>query len=117
MNMTDHQILLKNLTKSHMMISSCHLILYTDISVLTSVPFISSYTTPHHTQVVDLIPGGRHVPVTDENKAEYVRLVAHHRMTAAIRSQVRYSTVQFKTVQYVTVQYSTVQYIILQYIK
>ena len=42
-------------------------------------------------QVVDLIPGGRNVPVTDENKAEYIRLVAHHRMTAAIRSQVRTS--------------------------
>jgi HECT-domain (ubiquitin-transferase) len=42
-----------------------------------------------HSQVVDLIPGGRNVPVTDDNKAEYIRLVAHHRMTAAIRSQVR----------------------------
>jgi E3 ubiquitin-protein ligase HUWE1 len=39
-------------------------------------------------QVVDLIPNGRNVPVTDENKADYIRLVAHHRMTAAIRSQV-----------------------------
>ena len=39
-------------------------------------------------KVVDLIPGGRNIAVTDETKAEYIRLVAHHRMTAAIRSQV-----------------------------
>lgn len=40
------------------------------------------------TEVMDLIPDGRNVAVTDENKAEYVRLVAHHRMTTAIRSQI-----------------------------
>jgi E3 ubiquitin-protein ligase HUWE1 len=40
-------------------------------------------------EVVDLIPKGRYVAVTDENKADYVRLMAHHRMTAAIRSQVK----------------------------
>jgi E3 ubiquitin-protein ligase HUWE1 len=39
-------------------------------------------------EVVDLIPGGRNVSVTEENKADYVRLVAHHKMTAAIRSQI-----------------------------
>ena len=39
-------------------------------------------------EVVDLIPRGRHVAVTDENKADYIRLMAHHRMTVAIRSQV-----------------------------
>jgi E3 ubiquitin-protein ligase HUWE1 len=38
-------------------------------------------------EVVDLIPGGRKIAVTDENKADYVRLVAHHRMTHAIRAQ------------------------------
>jgi E3 ubiquitin-protein ligase HUWE1 len=39
-------------------------------------------------EVIDLIPGGRNVSVMEENKADYVRLVAHHRMTAAIRSQI-----------------------------
>lgn len=39
-------------------------------------------------QVVDLIPGGRSIPVTDENKSEYVQLIAHHRMTIAIKSQI-----------------------------
>jgi len=38
--------------------------------------------------VVDLIPDGRTVAVTDENKHDYARLVAQHRMTTAIRSQI-----------------------------
>jgi HECT-domain (ubiquitin-transferase) len=29
---------------------------------------------------VDLIENGRNIPVTDENKLDYVRLIAHHRM-------------------------------------
>jgi E3 ubiquitin-protein ligase HUWE1 len=37
--------------------------------------------------VVDLLEDGRHITVTDANKAEYVRLIAHHRMTAACRPQ------------------------------
>jgi hypothetical protein len=38
--------------------------------------------------IVDLIPQGRDVPVTDDTKHEYVKLLAHHRMTTAIRKQV-----------------------------
>jgi E3 ubiquitin-protein ligase HUWE1 len=38
--------------------------------------------------VVELIPNGNEVLVTDQNKAEYVHLLAHHRMTSAIRRQV-----------------------------
>lgn len=37
---------------------------------------------------VNLIPGGDKIVVTDENKHDYVKLIAHHRMTSAIRSQV-----------------------------
>ena len=40
------------------------------------------------TSKVDLVPGGAGIEVTDENKGEYVRLIAHHRMTASIRRQV-----------------------------
>ena len=39
-------------------------------------------------EVVDLIPNGRNIEVTDDNKLEYVQLVSHHRMTSAIRSQI-----------------------------
>lgn len=38
--------------------------------------------------LVDLMPNGRNIDVTDDNKAEYVRLIAHHRMTASCRKQV-----------------------------
>jgi hypothetical protein len=36
---------------------------------------------------VELIPGGRDVPVTDANKAAYVELVAAHKLSASIRLQ------------------------------
>ncbi|KAE9242222.1 E3 ubiquitin-protein ligase [Phytophthora fragariae] len=39
-------------------------------------------------EVVDLIPNGRNVVVTDENKMEYVKLVTHHRMATGIRQQI-----------------------------
>jgi E3 ubiquitin-protein ligase HUWE1 len=40
-------------------------------------------------QVIDLLPNGRSVPVTEENKEEYVRLVCQHRMTTSIQSQIK----------------------------
>ena len=40
-------------------------------------------------QVVDLIPNGRNVPVTEESKAKYVSLVCQNRMTTAISSQIK----------------------------
>ncbi|DBA00602.1 TPA: hypothetical protein N0F65_007731 [Lagenidium giganteum] len=39
-------------------------------------------------EIVDLIPNGRNVAVTDENKMEYVKLVTHHRMATGIRQQI-----------------------------
>lgn len=41
-------------------------------------------------QVTDceLIPGGRNIRVTEENKHEYVDRVAEHRLTTAIRPQI-----------------------------
>ncbi|KAL5559936.1 hypothetical protein UlMin_036147 [Ulmus minor] len=42
------------------------------------------------TEVTDyeLIPGGRNIKVTEENKHEYVNLVTEHRLTTAIRPQI-----------------------------
>jgi E3 ubiquitin-protein ligase HUWE1 len=37
---------------------------------------------------IDLIPNGSQIVVTDDNKHEYVRLVAQHRMTTAINAQI-----------------------------
>jgi E3 ubiquitin-protein ligase HUWE1 len=39
-------------------------------------------------KVVDLKPNGRNIPVTEENKQEYVQLLTEHRMTTAIRQQI-----------------------------
>lgn len=39
-------------------------------------------------EIVDLIPNGRHIAVTDSNKLEYVQLVTHHRMATGIRQQI-----------------------------
>ncbi len=39
------------------------------------------------TEVHDLIENGRNIPVTDENKAEYVNLVSAYRMTNAVKEQ------------------------------
>ena len=39
-------------------------------------------------EVIDLIPDGRNIAVTDERKAEYVSLVCQHRMTTAIQAQI-----------------------------
>ncbi|KAK9080849.1 hypothetical protein SSX86_000608 [Deinandra increscens subsp. villosa] len=36
----------------------------------------------------ELIPGGRNIRVTEENKHEYVDLIAEHRLTTAIRPQI-----------------------------
>ena len=40
-------------------------------------------------QVIDLIPDGKNIAVTEERKAEYVSLVCQHRMTTAISSQIK----------------------------
>ena len=39
-------------------------------------------------QTIDLIPGGRKIPVTEDSKERYVDLVCQHRMTTAIEKQV-----------------------------
>ncbi len=36
----------------------------------------------------ELVPGGSDIEVTDANKHEYVRLIARHRLTSSIRSQI-----------------------------
>lgn len=38
--------------------------------------------------IIDLLPNGRNIPVTEENKADYVRLVTEVRMTKSIERQI-----------------------------
>jgi len=42
------------------------------------------------TNVVDLIPNGRDIPVTDENKHDYVRLVVEHKLLASVKEQMEH---------------------------
>ena len=39
------------------------------------------------TQIIDLIENGRNIPVTEENKQEYVQLVVEYRLTGSVREQ------------------------------
>ena len=39
------------------------------------------------TQTIDLIPNGRNIHVTEENKERYVKEVCQHRMTISIQEQ------------------------------
>lgn len=39
------------------------------------------------TSTIDLIPDGRNVPVTDANKAEYIRLVVEHKLLSSVKDQ------------------------------
>ncbi|KAM3565487.1 hypothetical protein MY1884_000192 [Beauveria asiatica] len=38
-------------------------------------------------KIVDLVPNGREIPVTEENKQEYVRLVVEHRLLTSVKDQ------------------------------
>ena len=39
------------------------------------------------TQIVDLVEDGRNIPVTEENKQEYVQLVVEYRLTGSVKEQ------------------------------
>jgi E3 ubiquitin-protein ligase HUWE1 len=38
-------------------------------------------------QVVDLVENGREIPVTEDNKHEYIRLITEHRLTGSVKDQ------------------------------
>lgn len=42
------------------------------------------------TNIVDLIPNGRDVPVTEENKHDYVRLVVEHKLLSSVKEQMEH---------------------------
>jgi len=52
-----------------------------------------TFSTEDHSfgrsQIIDFIPDGRKIAVTEENKEEYVRKVCQHRMTTSIQSQIK----------------------------
>ena len=68
---------------------SLKMILETPLDVLgLDLDFSAENTVFGKTEVIDLIPNGRNIPVTDANKFEYVQLISYHRTTHAIRLQI-----------------------------
>ena len=41
------------------------------------------------THIIDLVPDGRTIPVTDENKTEYVRLVSEYKLQTSVKDQLK----------------------------
>lgn len=39
-------------------------------------------------KIIDLVPGGRDIPVTQENKIEYVKLITEQKLTRSIQDQI-----------------------------
>jgi len=58
-----------------------------DISGVLDLNFVAEEDYFGAKSVVELKEGGANIPVTEENKREYVHLVTAHRMTGAIRAQ------------------------------
>ncbi|KAF6829938.1 E3 ubiquitin-protein ligase huwe1 [Colletotrichum plurivorum] len=42
------------------------------------------------TRTIDLLPGGRDIPVTEENKHDYVRLVVEHKLLSSVKEQMEH---------------------------
>jgi len=58
----------------------------TDIVVETFSIEAEEYGVTH---TIDLVPDGRTIPVTDENKSEYVRLVSEYRLQTSVKDQLK----------------------------
>lgn len=61
-----------------------------DITDIITETFSVDVEAFGETQTVDLIENGRNVPVTEDNKQEYVRLVTEHRLTRAVQEQLEH---------------------------
>lgn len=68
--------------------NSIEWMLHNDITDVLELTFAVEDEVFGETQVVELKPGGASIPVTEENKYEYVRLVTEQRLTNSIRSQI-----------------------------
>ncbi|CAO1635660.1 unnamed protein product [Parajaminaea phylloscopi] len=62
--------------------------LHNDITDVLDLTFSVDTEEFGETQVIELKPNGQNVPVTEENKMEYVRLVTEQRLTLSIRKQI-----------------------------
>ncbi|KAF2689717.1 hypothetical protein K458DRAFT_427828 [Lentithecium fluviatile CBS 122367] len=61
-----------------------------DITDIITETFSVEVEAFGNAETVDLIENGRNIPVTEENKHEYVRLVTEHRLTGAVQEQLEH---------------------------
>lgn len=64
-----------------------------DITDVLDLTFTAESDFFGKTEVLELVPGGRDIKVTEANKHEYVNLIARHRMTTSIKPQIQVSLV------------------------
>lgn len=60
-----------------------------DITDVLDLTFTAESDFFGKTEVLELVPGGRDIKVTESNKREYVNLIARHRMTTSIKGQIQ----------------------------
>lgn len=58
-----------------------------DITDIITENFCDETEAFGDTQIVDLIENGRNIPVTEENKQEYVQLLVEYRLTGSVQAQ------------------------------
>ena len=68
--------------------NSLEWMLHNDITDVLDLTFAIEEEVFGETTLVELVPNGAAIPVTNENKPEYVRLVTEQRLTKSIQSQI-----------------------------
>ncbi|TPX49618.1 hypothetical protein SeLEV6574_g01357 [Synchytrium endobioticum] len=60
-----------------------------DITSVLDLNFCTEIDDFGKTKIVDLKPNGQNIPVTEENKQEYVRLITEQKLVVAIKDQIQ----------------------------
>jgi E3 ubiquitin-protein ligase HUWE1 len=63
--------------------------LHNDITDIITETFSTEVEAFGEMQTVDLIENGRNIPVTEDNKHEYIRLITEYRLTGAVEEQLK----------------------------
>jgi len=66
----------------------CRWVIENDITGVLELTFSTEAHFFDKEEIVDLKPNGRNIPVTEENKKEYVDLLCQYKMTNAIKDQI-----------------------------
>ena len=69
--------------------SSLTWVLQNDITEVLELGMSAEVEEFGEVKVIDLVPDGRHIPVTEHNKREYVRLITDLKMTRSIEPQLQ----------------------------